>query len=546
MKLVEAEWILPLYGCAVDLRSETVMRGGGSVTGLSTKEAMLLRYLSERPSQIVPVSELLQEVWGYTAAARSRAVSQTVSRLRDKIEVDRQVPAHIITLKGHGYRFEPRRPAPSTTSARTNLERRDDAFFGRTDVMEALQVAFHSGTRLVTLRGTAGLGKTRAALEFGWVRLDGSDLAHAWFCDLREATTVAGLLAVVAQTLEVNLERQDEGDQISSLGAALGEQGEVLLILDNFEQLPLEAAHVVEMWHDLADELHLLVTSRHRLRVDTETLLDLQPLTDGNALALFRNRADIDHLSRSDESALIEVVDLLDRMPLAIELASAWCGVLSIAQIRRGLEDRFDLLTDGDRSGPHASLAAALDTSWELLSESERSALRQCATFRGGSTLQAAEAILILPEGAPWTLAVLRSLRNKSLILRSRGNRFTMYESIREYAAVKLLEADEAAEVELRHRDWFLERAVAWNRDLDRREDADTRALMRADIDNIYAVYHRAIDEDATVATRIALSLETYLHHRGPVRDLSALLVRALGKQPIDTEHHGPQRLGNR
>ena len=335
---------------------------------------------------------------------------------------------------------------------RNNLPVERDSFVGRKKEFHALAQRLDAGVRLVTVLGAGGTGKTR------FVRRYARDWLGDWpggvcFCDLSEARSLEGVFGAVAMALEVPLATAEPGVRI---GDAIAARGRCLVVLDNFEQVVSHAPATLGRWIEAAPAATFIVTSRERLRLAGEEVFPLEPLTlDDEAIELFVARAH-SHLpsfalTDDNRDAIARIVALLDGLPLAIELASARIRVLTPAQIVVRLRDRFALLA-GAR-GPiarQATLRAAIDWSWDLLSPSEQAAFAQCALFEGGFTLEQAEAVIDLsawPE-APSVIDAVHSLVDKSLLRAwepNRSNRydfdelyFGMYVSIHEYARERL------------------------------------------------------------------------------------------------------------
>jgi predicted ATPase/tetratricopeptide (TPR) repeat protein/GNAT superfamily N-acetyltransferase len=325
-----------------------------------------------------------------------------------------------------------------------------NAFFGRASELDALEQQLSNGARLVSLLGPGGMGKTRLAVHYGH-RSASRWPGGVWFCDLSDATSRDGVLSAVAGALGLALGR---ADAVAQIGLAIAGRGECLLILDNLEQVAVDAAPVIVEWMARAPRAKFLVTSRERLRVALERPLSLAQLTEDEAVTLFVERAQRHRPGLSFEGdALAKVsrlVALLDCLPLAIELAAARLRVLSVDQVLARMNERFRLLADG--RGRHATMAATLDVSWELLEPWERATWAQLAVFHGGFTLEAAEQVVDLspwPQ-APWVLDVIQSLVDKSIVrvatieggAAARRVRFGMYVSLQEYAGARLASPD--------------------------------------------------------------------------------------------------------
>jgi len=355
---------------------------------------------------------------------------------------------------------------------RSNLAPPVDAFVGRKADLAELAQTFGAGTSLVTVKGTGGAGKTRLSYQYALDARDGLP-GGAWLADLTEARSLMGILHAVAGVLDMPLTGAEEPVELSRrVGQTIGSHGEMLLILDNFEQVVAHAPATVGMWMALAPDAQFLVTSRESLRLAGEMIYPLAPLPPEDGLALFEARASsagaqLEKNTKTRET-IEEIVTRLDGLPLAIELAAARARMMSPEQILKRLAQRFQLL-GGARRGDTArqsTLRGLIDWSWDLLEPWEKSALAQVSVFRDGFFMEAAEAVVDLsawPE-APWTLDVVGSLLDKSLLHRRQflgQPRFEMYVSIQEYAAEKLVQGDEGhppasvQRAQRRHAAWY-------------------------------------------------------------------------------------------
>lgn len=315
------EDVLLLGGARVDLARRQVVRGGEAVR-LSPLETRLLRFLGERRGQLVSKDELLQQVWGYQPGVISRAVDNTVARLRPKIELDPADPNHLLSAYGGGYRLEPSpgaAGATSTTFASLSDEYLPSAFFGRRHEQAAIREALEAGAPVVTIVGTAGMGKTRLARHLAH-RLappqGAGDRAQAdsAFADLSRATTAAEVRGELRRILGL-----PDGPEAGQLARALEARGWTLVVLDNVEQA---LAPVREVLGELlnASSPRWLLTSREATGLAAESVVELGPLEERHGRALFLARAR--HArgeAIEDEDGVNELVARLDGMPLAIE-----------------------------------------------------------------------------------------------------------------------------------------------------------------------------------------------------------------------------------
>ena len=331
-----------------------------------------------------------------------------------------------------------------TRQIRHGLPAERDAFIGRGDAIDELGRRLLGGARLVSILGMGGAGKTRLAMRFGWAWLGDYHPGGVWFCDLSPATSIDGVADAVGRALDVPLGRDDP---VVQLGHAIAGRGRCLVILDNFEQVARHAEQTVGRWLEAAPEAAFIVTTREVLGIAGEEILALPPLPPGDAVGLFMRRAQAakhDFALRGDDHRTIQTLtELLDRMPLAIELAAARVRLMPPAVLLSRMSERFRLLASaGGRIDRQATLRATLDWSWDLLLPTERMALAQLSVFEGGFTMEGAEAVLRLGDGdgeaaAPWPVDVLQSLLNKSFVRQS-GQRFDLIASVQEYAGQRL------------------------------------------------------------------------------------------------------------
>jgi predicted ATPase len=433
-----------------------------------------------------------------------------------------------------------------------NLDERGRLFIGRASELATLGAAVRSH-RLVTVTGPAGVGKTALAKRCA----DAAHRAHrggAWLCDLTEAATIEDLCRCVARVLDVPLSRaRAAADALAQLGAAIARRGRVLLVLDNVEQMIPDAAATVSSWLEATREARFLVTSRERLRVRDEVVMDLAPLRlppeSEDAVELFVERVRANGaqaaLAPADGQVIAEIVRQLDGLPLAIELGAARVGVLSPAQLLAQLTRRFDVLTRAarDQSGRQRTLRGAIAWSWELLAPWERSALAQCSVFRGGFSLDAAQAVVSLEGfgGAPEILDVLSALYEKSLLrIERRGAevRYALYLSVREFAE-EAIAADEAVAAAARHAAYFAGAAVEWSELLSQAAGGAAMHRFQLEVDNVLAVVARGVeraDHDplaATAALQALCALDPLFAARGPMSAYASLLDQALGARGI-------------
>jgi non-specific serine/threonine protein kinase len=331
-----------------------------------------------------------------------------------------------------------------------------------------------STTRLLTLTGAGGCGKTRLALEVAR-KLVGDYPDGVWLAEL--ASLTEGELVPGAVAAALGLSAQPDVPFTDALVDFLRPK-RMLLILDNCEHLVEVCAGLADTLLGECEHLRVLATSRETLAVAGEvnwavpslTVPDSGPMADPErlgryeAVALFVERARLRvptfGLTPENAEAVADICRKLDGIPLAIELATARMGVLSVEQISGRLEDALGFLRTGDRTTVprHRTLRATLDWSHELLSEPEHALLRRLSVFIGGWTLEAAEAVGAAKDGL--VLDLLSSLADKSLVVIEGETagvpRYRMLEPVRQYALERLVENGEGEEIRRRHTAFFV------------------------------------------------------------------------------------------
>jgi predicted ATPase len=445
------------------------------------------------------------------------------------------------------------RPAPLPVPRRSLIDREQEFAFVR-DLLQRADVG------LVTLTGPGGVGKTRLAIQVA-AELASQFADGVAFVELSSLTDPQLVELTVARALQVA--GADDPAIVERLLEYL-QPRQLLLLLDNAEQL-LAAAPLATQGLDVAPRLKLLVTSREPLRVrdervipllplalpDAESLLDLDRLSRVPAVALFVERVrevqPTFALTADNTQAIVEICRRLDGLPLALELAAARSTVLPPAALLARLEHRLPLLVHGARDMPERqqTLRNTIAWSYELLAESEQVLFRRLAVFAGGFTLEAVQAVCVLDAAAGASLETddvldqLAQLLDKSLVQPQHSvagePRFTMLETIHEYATEQLEASSEAAALQERHASYFLRLALeaapymygpqrdVWMERLDR-EEANLRAAL---------AWSKADKGAVQTGLRLAGALAYYWFLRGSVREgrtwLEGMLARTDG-----------------
>ena len=372
-------------------------------------------------------------------------------------------------------------PLCSPETTRHNLPLTLSSFVGRGRELDQLD-GLLAGSRLLTLTGVGGAGKTRTAVQLAARNLDRFP-DGAWIVDLskiRDSTLVA---AEVANALGIlsGAHSQDAAALEEWLGECLLAR-RLLVVIDNCEHLVEAIARLAHLLLSRAPEITILATSREMLGLPGEVVFPLPPLSLpaadattpeqlalSDAVSLFCERGQATQpgfgLSDANAVAVAQICRRLDGIPLALELAAARLRVLGAQQVAQRLDQRFQLLTDSGRTAVarHQTLRAAVDWSYDLLPPSEQAALRRLSVFPGTFDVEAAEAVVgdvptELGLGFP-VLDIISHLVEKSLVLAEDSEgvvRYRLLETLRDYGADRLDEADEAEATHRRHRDFFL------------------------------------------------------------------------------------------
>jgi predicted ATPase/DNA-binding CsgD family transcriptional regulator len=386
-------------------------------------------------------------------------------------------------------------------------------------VLDGLQAS-----RIVTLTGPGGCGKTRLALRAATLACDGFQ-DGAWMVELASLTDPGLVPASVAEALGVS--EQDATNPMAGVTRALADR-ELLIVLDNCEHVLGSASRVVVMLAGQCRRVRIMATSRERLDVPGELVFPVPPLgvpEDGSVRAvagseagrLFVSRAGAASpafaLTADNSAAVAEVCSRLDGMPLAIELAAARCSTLGPGQLAARLEGYPGLLAGGAaRPGRHRSLEALVAWSYELLGDAERRLLARLSVLRGGFGLEMAERICGCEPLAPQAIAgLLASLADKSLVQVQAGAvaRYALLETVRQFAAGRLAVSGEETAVHASLLRWALEVARSAEAALSSAEWGGWSSRLSADQASIRAALSWALggrepDAGRELAARLA------------------------------------------
>ena len=444
--------------------------------------------------------------------------------------------------------------APRSQRSTSNLPRELTSFVGRSrELAELESLLEREPRRLVTLVGPPGTGKTRLLLRLSRKLRDSGNLpGGAWFVDLDSTRTSAELFERTALVLGLRL--PERSDALEFLGMVMAGRGQALFAFDNVEQLLEEAAEVLGAFRATAPDALMAVTSREPLRIATERVYEVRPLplatdapaetaldTEAEAVRLLIERAPSFAITQENAASVKRVLEVLDGLPLAIELAAARLGVLTIDELERRIH-QLDVLGRGprDAASRQTTLRATLDWSWDLLDADEKRALAASSVFKNGFSQSAFVAVTGVDVGR--SLDLLQALREKSL-LRSRvleGTRevrFFHYGSIATYAREKLDELGMTRSACAAHAAYFANFAPEFAEAVFGERAGEALGFLAVEHENLAAALLFA-EESAETSQRcglpLCLALEPIVQRRGLLRWYVERLDRALAGPPLE------------
>ncbi|MFG2789383.1 ATP-binding protein [Streptomyces sp. NPDC048419] len=396
-------------------------------------------------------------------------------------------------------------------------------FVGREGELARIAALLAADARLVTLTGPGGAGKTRLAIE--------TARQHAGVCFVELAPLADGTRIPYAVLTALGVRegfRTPATDGTDRLLAAL-EDRELLLVLDNCEHLVEDAARVAALLLGTCPGMRVLATSRESLGITGEMLVPVPPLQPEPAERLFVDRARAVRPGFGSHARVPGICAALDGLPLAIELAAARLRTLTPDELADRLDDRFRLLSRGDRSKAprHRTLRAVVEWSWDLLDEEERELARRLTVFSGGATLEAVEAVCALP----YPEDVLASLVEKSFLEVSEG-RYRMLETIRAFAAEDLPARGDLADA---HAGYFLRLAERAEPQLRGGGQLPWLDRLTAEHGNLVAALRHLVGGAPEDALRLAAALSWFWRLRGLHGEQVATareLLTAIGDAP--------------
>jgi predicted ATPase/DNA-binding SARP family transcriptional activator len=555
---------------AIDDRAEAGLQRGRHPELVADLEAVAGEHpLRERTQEL-----LIRALAGSGRQTEALTVYEKLSRrLADELGLD--PPAHLQRLHTAVLRGDPDVlvPAPAATAPtrvrRTNLRAPLTSFVGRDAELGRLTELIER-SRLVTLVGPGGAGKTRLANEAA-AGLTDRGTGGTWVVELAPVTDPEAVASTALSSIGVLegqiLDRPAAGprDAFSRLVEILAEH-DVVLILDNCEHLIDAAAKLAEYLLGECPRLTVLATSREPLGIVGESLWPVNPLgiprpdddladaLAAPAVQLLLDRAMLVRpgfvITADNVDAVMEICRRLDGLPLAIELAAARLRNLTVEAVAARLDDRFRLLSGGNRTAMprHQTLRAVVSWSWGLLTDSERVLAERLSVFPGGATASTAVAVCARdapdPVSADVVADLLMSLADKSLLVVAEPTgadngaqpRYRMLETIREFATDQLAERGETADLRAAHARYFLALAETAEPKLRSGEQLIWRDVLTTEHDNLFATLQFAVETgDSDLALRLGAALGWYWTLLGRHDEAAGWLGQALsvpGERP--------------
>ncbi len=450
-------------------------------------------------------------------------------------------------------------PLRSMASTPNNLAQQLNSFVGREREMEQVKHLL-ANSRLLTLLGMGGLGKSRLSMQVAAIVLDDYP-DGVWFVEL---AALSDPLLVPQATASVLGVKEEPGGTVTDALAHHVRDRKLLLVLDNCEHLVHECADLAKRLLQAGPQIRVLASSRDSLRIAGETVFHVTPLPSPGAempplpeallrlesVRLFVDRASAAQpsfqLTKKNAAAVAEICRRLDGIPLAIELAAARTRAIAVEAIAARLQDRFRLLTAADRTvlPRQQTLRALIDWSYDLLPPPEQTLFQRLSVFAGGWTLEAAEAACSGGTLEAQDLVdLLANLVDKSMVvLEAEGNRYRMLETVRQYAAERLGKSTDGGATRSHHLAWCLALAERARDGLVGPEAGRWLTELDVERENLLAV-HRGCDEvenGVDLGLELMHSLKLYWYQRGLLSLGHRLTVEALARTA--TAEHSVRR----
>ncbi|QGZ63094.1 ATP-binding protein [Paraburkholderia acidisoli] len=533
---LEATGITYLFGSFRLIPSQKTLLNGDARVLIGGRALEVLTALVERPGELITKKELMARAWPRSVVEESN-LKVHIAALRKSLGESPNDQRFVATVVGRGYQFvapvqrtviPPELAVPPTHSHPShNIPAALVRPIGRTETIEDLQGRL-SRTRLLTVAGPGGIGKTTVALAIAREIVEAG--AHdVWFVNLSRLSNASFVPHAVANAIGLVVHSDDIPRALAHYFRLRNRPQ--LVVLDSCEQVIEAAAIIAEQMIAAAPHMRVLATSREPLHAVGEHVFRLEPLDNPPdsatltlqealhyaAVELFVERAVAARgdfaPTDSDAPVVAQICRRLDGIALAIELAATRLDAFGVHELLGLLDDRFAALAQGRRTAPERqkTLLATLDWSHQLLPESERVVLRRLGVFPGAFSLGSAAAIVgDDPLAYAGVIDAVASLVAKSMLSANAGNdavRYRLLDTTREYARRKLAEAGELDIVSRRHagyfRDLYARAEDGWNRSPDARWLADHEPT----IDDVRAALNWAFSAQGDAAIGIALTL---------------------------------------
>jgi predicted ATPase len=467
-----------------------------------------------------------------------------------RVQAQHGFPVDEMALRAESEADRPERPAVASGGVHRNIGNLPlelTSFVGRSGELSAVKNLL-AASRLVTLTGIGGVGKSRLALRVAFeARRDFAD--GVWLVELGELRDGSLLVDVVAAALGL---RDHSPTPLRDVLMEFLFARKLLLVLDNCEQVVDAAAELIEMLLRACPDVRILATSREAFGIGGESMLQVSPLavpddpeqTPGghaayDAVALFAERAAAAvpgyELTEDNKATVARICSRLDGLPLAIELAAARLRAMSAEQILERLADEYALLTHGSRRAPRRqqTLSQSVGWSYDLCTPAEQQLWGRLSVFAGSFELNAAEDICGGDPISDDLIELLSSLVDKSILTRAESKgvvRFRLLGTLRDYGRQRI--GDEYQELRRRHLEWYQRLALDADADWFSSHEIDWINLLERELPNLREALEFALSEEDDSALGMAAALSAFWITRGLLSEGRRWLERALARAP--------------
>ncbi len=526
---------LPLVDGEVDLVDGVVRRTGGDAK-LTPTELELLRYLAVQGTATEEALRL--QVWGFSERAVSNAVKSAVYRLRRKIEVEPSNPVHLRTDSVYGYGlFWQREGSPART---TNLGASPGPLFGRVATLARLEDAIEEGARLIEIVGAIGAGKSRVAEALAQ-RVLGRGTGAVFLCDLSAAATVADVCREVTAALDLPTSLcATVVDAVQGVRVALERDPPALLVLDDVDLARDGVREALTAWQTVASTV-FVTTASVPLELPRARRIRVDPLAPESARELLwwqMARANPSLLGAEPPAGVLdEIIAHVDAMPLALHLAGAQAVALTPAQIRDRCAAPASFLRGADPARPaHGGLLGGLWRTWEGLEPGARTALAaasvMCVPFEPAELAHLVEVSRAEGEAIVGQLLRANLARMVSGVGEAGGMRIVLFQVVRDFAAERLAERDDATAVGLRRAAVLAAEARAWGDASNRGDRRGAFAWFRSRLSGMRRLLLALQGVDDPAVDALAELVVAAIGMVGPLEEGPALGARILAARP--------------